>query len=340
MRIRQIKPEFWKDDKVGQLTAHQKLLFIGLWMLADGEGRLYNRPVIIKAELFAYDDKLTLKQVESDLVRLHDLGLILLYQVEGKQCIVINNFHKHQKLSGNENKKPYFSTIPAQVTNSSDLVATDSYVVTFSSTESVNPLIRKSVNPSLRESEEAISQFSEFWASYPKREAKQQAEATYSKHVKAGVSHESIMHALNRHVAKWAKDGTEAKFIPQPSSWLNKTPWLDEATTPPEQLIKATVATDKQAYVERVRAHMKAGGWVKVTGNGSPLNDPSSFGFRPLISYEDVTGYSADDNMLYWQWYNPMRVLEPNEEPAKEDKQCRIEPHYVDIWEGEPPCET
>jgi hypothetical protein len=149
MRIRQIKPEFWKDDKVGQLTAHQKLLFIGLWMLADGEGRLYNRHVIIKAELFAYDDKLTLKQVESDLVRLHDLGLILLYQAEGKQCIVINNFHKHQKLSGNENKD-FVSDIPAPVTTDSDLVATDSSSVTFSSTESVNPSIRKSDTPSIR----------------------------------------------------------------------------------------------------------------------------------------------------------------------------------------------
>lgn len=196
MRIRQIKPEFWKDDKVGQLTAQQKLLFIGLWMLADGEGRLYNRPVIIKAELFAYDDKLTFKHVESDLVRLHELGLVLLYQAEGKQCIAVNNFHKHQKLSGNENKKPYFSTIPAPVTTSSDLVATDSYAVTFSSTESVNPLIRKSVNPLIRKEGEKPKKIvpskpddvsEEVWDEW----------AGYRKKLKAPVS-ETVLKGLRR----------------------------------------------------------------------------------------------------------------------------------------------
>lgn len=184
------------------------------------------------------------------------------------------------------------------------------------------------------------SAFDDFWASYPKREAKQQAVTTYKKHIKAGVSHESIMQALKRYVAKWATNATADQYIPKPSSWLNTTPWLDEGVTPPEQLIRGTVATDTQAYVERVRAHMKAGGWVRVSGNGAPLNDPISSGFKTFIRYEDVTGYDPVSNTLFWQWYNPMKRWEPNEVPVKEARDSTIEPHYVDVWEGEPPCET
>ena len=46
MRIRTIKPDFWTDAKVSKLTYLARLLFIGLWNVADDEGRFKSDPRI------------------------------------------------------------------------------------------------------------------------------------------------------------------------------------------------------------------------------------------------------------------------------------------------------
>lgn len=40
MKIRTIKPEFFEDDKIAQLTPRQRILFQGLWGIADDSGNL------------------------------------------------------------------------------------------------------------------------------------------------------------------------------------------------------------------------------------------------------------------------------------------------------------
>jgi len=49
-RIRQIKPEFYLDDELAQCSRDARLLFPGLWILADRAGRLECRPAKIKAQ--------------------------------------------------------------------------------------------------------------------------------------------------------------------------------------------------------------------------------------------------------------------------------------------------
>jgi len=56
MRIRQIKPAYWLDKELRQgLTALQRELYIGLWMLADDAGWLELDVERIAAELYPYD---------------------------------------------------------------------------------------------------------------------------------------------------------------------------------------------------------------------------------------------------------------------------------------------
>lgn len=54
-RIRQIKPDFFRSEDVANLEPIARLLFVGLWTLADREGRLLDRPRRIAIELFPYD---------------------------------------------------------------------------------------------------------------------------------------------------------------------------------------------------------------------------------------------------------------------------------------------
>jgi hypothetical protein len=97
MRARNIKPAFFSDvDLAEKCTREARLLFVGLWCLADCMGRLEDRPRWIKAEIFPYDDDLTTDEVHLLLRELDEGGFISRYTVKGDDYIVVNNFVKHQ----------------------------------------------------------------------------------------------------------------------------------------------------------------------------------------------------------------------------------------------------
>lgn len=92
-RARNIKPGFFKNDLLAEVDPLGRLLFAGLWTIADREGRLEDRPRRIKAEILPYDDC----EIDELLNGLHAQGFILRYEVDGEHYIQILNFLKHQK---------------------------------------------------------------------------------------------------------------------------------------------------------------------------------------------------------------------------------------------------
>lgn len=99
MRIRTIKPDFFKSDKVAELQPFTRLLFIGLWCAADRRGRLEDRPKKIHAELFPYDGK---ADVNKMLQELSEAGFIARYISDSTAVIQVLGFEKHQRISGKE----------------------------------------------------------------------------------------------------------------------------------------------------------------------------------------------------------------------------------------------
>lgn len=97
-RARNIKPSFFTNDELVELEPIYRLLFIGLWVLSDREGRLENRPKKIKMELFPADNV----DIESGLSALQKTGFISLYNCYETNVIQINNFAKHQAPHGLE----------------------------------------------------------------------------------------------------------------------------------------------------------------------------------------------------------------------------------------------
>lgn len=91
-RSRNIKPGFFKNEDLAECDFAARLLFAGLWVLADREGRLEDRPKRIKGELFAYDSV----EVEPLLQQLAHHGFIARYEVEGLRVIQVMKFSKHQ----------------------------------------------------------------------------------------------------------------------------------------------------------------------------------------------------------------------------------------------------
>ena len=97
-RSRNIKPSFFMNEDIIELPYEARLLFIGLWTLADREGRLENRPKKIKMSLFPADDINVAEQLEN----ISKFGFIELYNADGTDVIHIVNFVKHQNPHGLE----------------------------------------------------------------------------------------------------------------------------------------------------------------------------------------------------------------------------------------------
>lgn len=91
-RSRNIKPGFFKNYELADLGPICQLLFSGLWCLADKEGRLEDKPRLIKAEVFPYYDC----DVHGEITKLERCGFVRRYRAHGVAVIEILNFKRHQ----------------------------------------------------------------------------------------------------------------------------------------------------------------------------------------------------------------------------------------------------
>jgi hypothetical protein len=220
-RARNIKPGFYRDAALVELPIETRLLFPGLWVLADRAGRLEDRPKQIKMEIYPADNF----DVDLLLNQLQGAGLIERYEIDGRKLIQIKNFSKHQ----NPHRDEKASTIPAPCEHCVSMMQEpDCYeanradsLIPDSSTTGQKPLAQPSACASL---------FSRFWQAYPKKRSKGDAEKAW-KAIKPDEHLLAIMLAAVQRAKTredWIKDGGE--FIPYPASWLRAKGWEDGET--------------------------------------------------------------------------------------------------------------
>lgn len=113
-RARNIKPSFFTNLELGECDPIARLLFIGLWCIADRQGRLEDKPKQIKIQTIPYDNA----DCDYLLKQLHDNGFIYRYSDKGKSYIQINNFLKHQ----NPHMKEKESEIPPPFSSDIELI--------------------------------------------------------------------------------------------------------------------------------------------------------------------------------------------------------------------------
>lgn len=99
-RTRQVTPGFFSDEDLAtRCSPMARLLFVGLWTLADRKGRLEDRPLKIKAALFPYeavDADALLRELAQP--KEHGVGaFILRYEANGRKYLQVCNFEKYQK---------------------------------------------------------------------------------------------------------------------------------------------------------------------------------------------------------------------------------------------------
>jgi hypothetical protein len=92
-RQRILHPDFFTDADLLSLPPLHRLLFAGLWCLADREGRLLDRPRDLKLRILPADKA----DVDAMLHDLASLGMVLRYEVDGVRCLQVAGFDKYQK---------------------------------------------------------------------------------------------------------------------------------------------------------------------------------------------------------------------------------------------------
>lgn len=97
-RRRFLHPGFFHDECLVTLEPIVRLLFAGLWCLADRDGRLEDRPIRIKMQLFPVDHV----DVDAALTALADGGLVTRYTCDGRPYLQIRNFLRYQTPHPNE----------------------------------------------------------------------------------------------------------------------------------------------------------------------------------------------------------------------------------------------
>lgn len=95
-RIRALKIGFFRNEDLCLLHFAHRLLFQGLWLLADREGVLEDRPRRIQAELFPFDPELNVDEMLTKLAS-GENPFIHRYVTGGRRYISVINFRKHQR---------------------------------------------------------------------------------------------------------------------------------------------------------------------------------------------------------------------------------------------------
>jgi hypothetical protein len=100
MRIRTIKPGFWRWEKVTQLSRDLRLLFVGVWSYVDDNGVGVDDYRQLAADLFALeDDPAEARQfVRDGLATLSRASLILRYEANGTSLLFVVDWDDWQRV--------------------------------------------------------------------------------------------------------------------------------------------------------------------------------------------------------------------------------------------------
>jgi hypothetical protein len=113
-----VRPEFFTDVKMSQLSPLARLLYVGLWCYADDEGRGEYLPKLIEGSVFPHCQV----DVRALLAELIELGRVRTYEVDGQQYFYIPRFEDYQKPNRKyESKLP---KPPVSIEDSADTLPT------------------------------------------------------------------------------------------------------------------------------------------------------------------------------------------------------------------------
>jgi len=219
---RMLQNRISKSNKIASLSSDTvRLLYT--WMLShlDVNGNFYADPVMVNNLVFTRLGH-SVKTVSAAIDELVTSGLIVRYKIDGE--IYLNYpdfFDKQPKLNPDREGTPDIPNITQE---------------SLINNSGVNQELLQREKTQIKIREDKISKdkcsqpdgFEEFWEAYPKKVNKKEAITSFKK--AKFNSLDILITAIEnqKDSDQWKKDN--GKYIPYPSTWLNKERWLDEET--------------------------------------------------------------------------------------------------------------
>ena len=105
MPNRIIKESICSSENVDQLSPFNETFFYRLIVNCDDYGRMDARSKILSSRLFPLKD-IQPEEVQAALIAMHEAGLIILYEVDGKPYLQMKTWDKHQQVRAKRSKYP------------------------------------------------------------------------------------------------------------------------------------------------------------------------------------------------------------------------------------------
>jgi hypothetical protein len=215
-RIRYLKPDFFKDEDLAEHPYWIRLLFAGLWNIADKEGRLEDRTKRIKVDVFPYDNV----DIEKGLQELSKLKngskkpFIQRYEINGDKYIQILTWHKHQKPHHTE--KPSINPEPPPLNTKGMEKGMENQH------EASAGLTNGELTVKNKKNDVSIAIY-EYYAKTIKAGASEDAIKNIHRLLTTGFTKEDLLGRIDAYKLKLLKDKSEEKFYIQANNFFGKS---------------------------------------------------------------------------------------------------------------------
>jgi hypothetical protein len=193
------------------------------WLLAhlDINGNFYADPIMVNNLVFTRLGH-SVKTVAAGLDELASVGLIVRYQIDGEVYLNYPDFFdKQPKLNPDREGNSDIPNITPESILSNSVITQN---------ERIQQKTQYKIN--IREDKIKITSnagFDDFWKAYPKKQNKKEAQSAWNKAKLPSL--EIIISAIEKQKTsdQWLEQN--GKFIPHPSTWINRERWNDELIT-------------------------------------------------------------------------------------------------------------
>jgi hypothetical protein len=212
-----IKESCCISETLQKLTDFEERFWWRLTVNCDDYGRFDARPAVLKSRLFPLADSKTLKDMMKALKSLASVGLIEIYEVDGKSFLQVVKWEKHQRIRAKRSKFPSPAGTCQQMTASDGKCPRNPIQSNPNPNPNPNPI--QGAHAGVRDD------FALFWEAYPRKEGMLKAEEAFAKVV---VPVQDLLDAIEaqKNSPQWKKEN--GLFIPHPAKWLEEKRWLDQ----------------------------------------------------------------------------------------------------------------
>lgn len=248
MPNRILKESICTSDSVDLLSWFEEVLFYRLIVNCDDFGRYDGRAAVIRGKLFPLKS-VTNKQISDAVNKLAAVGMIILYDCDGKPYLQLVNWESHQQIRAKKSK------YPAPCENVSDIICNQ--MISNDIKCSRNPIQSES-NPNPNTKSAFCEHFEKIWSLYPNKRGKGQI-SDLQKQKLAKISFEEMKRAIERYESdlkkeEWRKPQNGSTFFN--SGYID---YLDENYIAPQVITVNNGQYDFEALEKAAMAKVVGG---------------------------------------------------------------------------------